>query len=173
VNDYWAAILFFLPAGIANMAPVAANWVPILQDWTTPIDFGRKHKGQRLLGNNKTWRGIVVGTLIGGLTAIIISKLNVNTVSTVPPFVVGCLLGFGALSGDAVESFFKRRRGVKPGDSWFPFDQLDYIVGALLLVCLFVPLPLWAIATIIGVYFVLHIIMVYIFYKLGIKDKPI
>ena len=173
MNDYVAAILFFLPAGIANMSPVVANRIPWLNKWSTPIDFGHKRGGQRILGDNKTWRGIVVGTLFGGLTAVVISKLNANTVATVAPFIVGSLLGFGALAGDALESYFKRLRGVKPGDSWFPFDQLDYIVGALVLTYPFVQVPLWAIVTILAVYFIMHIVIVYVFYKLGIRDKPI
>jgi CDP-2,3-bis-(O-geranylgeranyl)-sn-glycerol synthase len=41
------------------------------------------------------------------------------------------LLGFGALAGDSIKSFFKRRVGVKPGKRWFPFDQIDFVIGAL------------------------------------------
>jgi CDP-2,3-bis-(O-geranylgeranyl)-sn-glycerol synthase len=40
-------------------------------------------------------------------------------------------LCFGALLGDIVESFFKRRIGRDRGQDWIPFDQLDFIVGAL------------------------------------------
>jgi len=39
----------------------------------------------------------------------------------------------GALLGDIVESFFKRRMGKERGEDWIPFDQLDFVVGALLL----------------------------------------
>lgn len=46
---------------------------------------------------------------------------------------LGLLLGLGAVSGDAVKSFFKRRLGIAPGRPWVPFDQLDFQVGALLL----------------------------------------
>jgi CDP-2,3-bis-(O-geranylgeranyl)-sn-glycerol synthase len=173
VNDYFAALLFFLPAGISNMSPVLAKYIPLLKQWRTPMDFGIEYDGHRLLGANKTWRGIIFGTLMGGLTAVIVSKLNINTVAAVSPFIVGCLLGFGALAGDAIESLFKRRRGVKPGESWFPFDQIDYIIGALALVSLFVSLPLWAVVTIFAVYFLLHLLVVFLAFKLGIKDKPI
>jgi len=34
--------------------------------------------------------------------------------------------------GDIIESFFKRRIGKKRGESWVPFDQLDFILGVLL-----------------------------------------
>jgi CDP-2,3-bis-(O-geranylgeranyl)-sn-glycerol synthase len=173
MNDYIAALLFFLPAGVANMMPVFANKISLLNRWKTPVDFGLRFKGQRILGNNKTWRGVVSGTLMAGLTAVLISKVNINTVATVAPFWVGCLLGFGALAGDAFESFFKRLRGVKPGEPWFPFDQTDYIIGALLVVSIFVQLPLWAIVTIFVVYFGLHLLVAYGGYRLGLKDRPI
>jgi CDP-2,3-bis-(O-geranylgeranyl)-sn-glycerol synthase len=173
MNDYIAALLFFLPAGAANMAPVFANKIPLLNRWKTPVDFGLTYKGQRLLGNNKTWRGIVCGTLLGGLTAVIVSKLNVNTVATIDPFWIGCLLGFGALAGDAIESYFKRLKGVKPGEAWFPFDQTDYIIGGLLAVSLFIRLQLWVILTIFIVYFGAHLLVAYCGYRLGLKDRPI
>jgi CDP-2,3-bis-(O-geranylgeranyl)-sn-glycerol synthase len=172
-NDYVAAILFFLPAGISNMSPVLANKIPGLNHWKTPLDFGKRYKGTRIFGDNKSLRGLVVGTVMGGVTAVVVSKLNANTVVTVPPLTAGLLLGFGALMGDAIESFFKRRSGVKPGDSWFPFDQTDYILGGLLAIYPFVPLPLWVIATILVVYFGLHLVVAYLAYLLGLKDKPI
>ncbi len=173
MNDYIAAILFFLPAGVSNMSPILANHIPVLKNWNTPLDLGKKHRGKRILGDNKRIRGIIFGTIMGGLSAVIISKLNANTVVTLGPFWVGCLLGFGALAGDAVESYFKRLRGIAPGASWFPFDQIDFIVGGLLFVIPFVNIPLWVVATIFVVYFGSHIIVVYIAYLLGLKDKPI
>jgi hypothetical protein len=72
-----------------------------------------------------------------------------------------------------VESFFKRRRGIAPGASWYPFDQSDYIIGGLFLVYPFVHLPFWAITTIFVVYFGLHILTAYIGFLLGLKDEPI
>ena len=173
MNDYLAAILFFLPAGVANMSPILANKLPIIKHWNTPIDFGKNWRGKRILGDNKRLRGIVFGILTGGVTAVIVSKLNANTVVTMEPFWVGCLLGFGALMGDAVESFFKRQRGFAPGVSWFPFDQTDYIFGGLVLIYPFVHLQLWTVVTIFVVYFGLHILAAYIGFLLGLKDKPI
>lgn len=173
MNDYLAAVLFFLPAGVSNMAPVLANRLPIIKNWNTPVDFGAKLAGERLLGDNKRWRGIVSGALLGGVTAVIVSKLNANTIVTIAPFWAGVLLGFGALVGDAVESFFKRRAGIKPGNSWFPFDQTDYIIGGLLTIYPFVQLPGWVILTILVVYFGLHVVFAYVGYLLGLKDKPI
>jgi hypothetical protein len=46
----------------------------------------------------------------------------------------GLRFGFGAVAGDAAKSFFKRRLAIAPGSPWIPFDQLDFAVGALVLV---------------------------------------
>lgn len=173
MNDYIAALLFFAPAGMANMTPVFVNKLPVVRDWNTPLDFGVKWHGKRLLGDNKRLRGLVFGALAGGITAVIISKLNANTVVTIAPFWMGSLLGCGALLGDAVESFFKRLRDLKPGESLFPFDQLDYIAGGLLAAYLVVHIPLWAVLTITVVYFGLHILISYLAFLFGLKDKAI
>jgi CDP-2,3-bis-(O-geranylgeranyl)-sn-glycerol synthase len=42
--------------------------------------------------------------------------------------------------GDIVESFFKRRIGLSRGEKWLGFDQIDFIIGGLLL-SLFVRVP--------------------------------
>lgn len=172
-NNYFAAVLFFLPAGIANAAPVIANKVPIINQWKTPVDFGLSWRGKRLTGDNKTWRGVVVGSVLAMITAIIISKLVPETIvnSAIP--LTGFLLGFGALAGDFVESFIKRQMDIKPGSSWFPWDQLDYIIGALLFTRWVAPLPGWTITTIVVFYFVLHLVASYIGYKLKLKPTPI
>lgn len=172
-NNYLAAILFFAPAGIANAAPVIANRIPLWNRWKTPVDFGRSWHGKRLTGANKTWRGIVSGIILGGLSALLIGKLVPETIVNDQVFLTGALLGVGALVGDAVESCVKRQLGITPGTKWFPWDQIDYIVGGLIFVLPVADLPLWAIVTIIIAYFPLHLLFAYIGYLLGLKSTPI
>ncbi|MES2971752.1 MAG: CDP-archaeol synthase [Patescibacteria group bacterium] len=173
MNDYLAAILFFLPAGVANMTPVIINKIPGLNRWQAPMDFGLKWHDKRIFGANKRWRGLIFGTLAAGVTAKLVAIVAPNAVVSKHTFLLGCLLGFGALLGDAVESFFKRWNGIPPGHSLLVFDQTDYIIGALVLTYPFVRLPFWAIVTIFFVYFGLHLITVYLAYLAGIRHKPI
>src|SRR5688572_26202428 len=65
------AFWIFLPAGIANMSPVLANKIPQLNRWKTPFDLHLKWHGSRLLGDNKTWRGVVFGTAMAVLTILL------------------------------------------------------------------------------------------------------
>jgi CDP-2,3-bis-(O-geranylgeranyl)-sn-glycerol synthase len=88
-------------------------------------------------------------------------------------FIIGLSLGFGALLGDAIESFFKRQIGIPSGNSWLVFDQIDYVVGAILFSLPFVQLHTIDYIIVIATYFSLHFVVSYIGYLLGFKDKPI
>mgnify|MGYP000907631791 CR=1 FL=1 len=173
MKDILFALLFFLPAGVANAAPPVGNKIPFLNRWKTPLDFGNKIGKQYVLGKNKTWRGLVFGTFLGGVSAwLLYPHLSSNTGNTTEHFLIGCFIGFGALFGDAVESFFKRRMGIASGKAWLGFDQLDYVVGGILFSLPFIRLQLVDYAAIIAVFFVLHFVVSYIGFLLGIKENP-
>ncbi len=170
VDAFW----FFLPAGIANMVPVVASRLPVLKSWNTPLDFGRSHKKQRILGDNKTWRGVVFGTLVAGIVGLVQYKVVIpSETSYLIIFSSSALMGLGALFGDTVESFFKRRRNLLPGQTWFPFDQIDYIIGGLLFVAPFSHLSIQLILAVLFLYLGLHVAIVYVCYILGIRARPI
>lgn len=173
IHAFW----LFLPAGIANMTPPITNKIPRLNRWNTPLDLGVTWHGKRLLGGNKTWRGVVCGTFAAALTCLvqIYMLLQADTTLNTAIFALaaGTLLGIGALLGDAFESFLKRQANIASGNAWFPFDQLDYIAGGLLVSYpLFRP-PLELIVWIVLIYFGLHLLVSYIGYLLGFKDKAI
>jgi len=171
--NFFGTLLFFLPAGVANMSPVLANKIPYLRNWKTPIDFGVSYNGKRLLGDNKRWRGVIVGTVMAILTGLVTSHFYFHHSNLKSWLIRSALIGLGALLGDAVESYFKRLVGKKPGERWFPFDQIDYIVGGLVLSGFIFDLDLPQIAYIFAVYFGLHILIAYIAFLLGLKEKPI
>src|SRR5690349_15717001 len=165
IEEALHALLFFLPAGVANMTPIIASRLPLLRSWTAPIDFGRSWRGKRIFGANKTWRGLVVGTLAG--TALGATMFGIGAIP------ISLAISFGALAGDAIESFFKRQRGINSGVSWFPFDQTGYIIGGLLCTWPFGILPLWTVVWVFVLYFGLHLASSYLGYLLGFKERPI
>jgi CDP-2,3-bis-(O-geranylgeranyl)-sn-glycerol synthase len=133
------ALWLVLPAYIANASA-------LLVGGGTPIDFGKKLKdGKRILGDGKTWRGLVAGAFVGmtggfGLSIVAIyannsdfSFLGLSDFGRFPLMIpiIGSIC-FGALLGDIFESFLKRRVGKNRGEDWIPFDQLDFIVGVLI-----------------------------------------
>ena len=171
-------LYFMLPAYIANMTPVfARNRLKIL---AVPIDFGKKWKGKPILGKNKTWRGVILGTLAAVVVFLLqrslynfasFRSISIMDYSSITVW-IGALLGFGALFGDAAESFFKRRYGIKPGKPWRPFDQIDFTIGALILASV-VYFPGWLNSLIIVVISAAgHVIFSHIGYYLKMKkDK--
>lgn len=184
MNVILFALWFFLPAGLANSAPVFASRLPLLRNLTSPLDFGANFRGKRVFGVNKTWRGLISGIFIATFILWAQQYLFVHTewakaisgsidYSSLPILVLGPLFGLGALLGDAIESFFKRQRGVPSGESWFPFDQFDYIIGGLLASSLVVQLTLQEYVAISVVWFCLHILSVYIGFLIGLRDSKI
>lgn len=184
MSEILFALWFFAPAGIANSAPVFANKIPLLKRLGMPVDGGKSFRGKRIFGEHKTVRGFLVGVLSGFIVAVVQMLLYTNfswireisnTIDYSQPIVLimGACLGFGALAGDAVKSFFKRQVGIKSGQSWFPFDQLDYIVGGLLLSSLFVSLSLSQYIFIALVWFLIHPVATFIGWLLKLKDSPI
>lgn len=183
IEHIFFALWFFAPAGFANAAPIFANKIPLLNKWKTPMDFGKLYKGKRLLGDNKTWRGFCFGIGIAIITIILQKLLYANNQWLQDTIILvdytnisiwlGVFLGAGALLGDAVESFFKRQANVPSGEAWFPFDQIDYVIGGTLLSALVITLPPIYNITILVVWFSLHLISSYIGFLLGLKEKPI
>jgi CDP-2,3-bis-(O-geranylgeranyl)-sn-glycerol synthase len=133
------ALWLIIPAYIANASA-------LLVGGGTPIDFGKNWKdGKRILGDGKTWRGLISGAVIGmvggfGLSIVAIYANNSEFAFLVLsdfgryPIMIPIIgsICFGALLGDIIKSFFKRRAGKKRGENWIPFDQIDFILGVLL-----------------------------------------
>ncbi len=183
-QDILFALWFLLPAAIANTVPVFAAKIPLLDKLDAPIDGGKKWHGNDVLGPHKTWRGIIAGIIAATFVLWLQQILAANydwaayvangvNYSALPTLILGPLFAIGALGGDAVESFFKRRLNIKSGGSWVPFDQLDYIIGSVLVTLFFVILTPMQYVWIFIVWFVAHILATYIGYKLGLKDDPI
>ena len=88
------------------------------------------------------------------------------------------LLSCGALLGDLVKSFFKRRLDKQRGEEWLIADQYDLVVGAFVMVLLFNPswvfspinpaIALWIIVATP----LLHRGVNIIGYLAGVKDVP-
>lgn len=164
-----------LPAMIANMMPVFTRNVSFLN---IPVDFNKTWHAKPIFGSHKTYRGFFFGILGAILVAYAQSKLYIYPAfqkisffnySTTSFLLIGFLIGFGVLFGDLVKSFFKRRVNVKPGDKFFPWDQLDLVIGALVFISI-IKIPSWQMIVfylIVGP--VLHIFFNHLGYWLGIQ----
>ena len=170
---FWA----MLPAYVPNNAAVLAGG-------GRPIDGGRTMGGRRVLGDGKTWRGTLTGTLAGVALALVLTELQSAVSDTIgialPTFPLWAAVGLalGAMLGDIGASFLKRRTGRERGAAFPVVDQLDFVAGALALA--FVLAPDWFLATfslpvlavVVVLTPILHVTTNGIAYLLGLKAEP-
>lgn len=152
-----------------------------------PLDFGRTFSdGRRILGDGKTFRGTIIGVLGGvGVGVALASIAFFRPDLGLPQFgsgyeMVPVLLGLslGAMAGDIVASFFKRRMGMERGAALFLVDQLDFVIGSWALTFLLAPawfsenFTLEVMLIVLIVTPVLHRVTNIIGYKIKAKKEP-
>ncbi len=165
-----------------------ANATPVLGGGGKPIDGGGLFRdGRRILGDGKTIRGFIVGVFFGTLTGIgqflaapylrpilalfvtITPEMDYVLSISIP---AALLLSLGALTGDVVGSFIKRRVNVKSGDPSPFLDQVGFILMALIFAFpLMAPSPNFVIIlilTTLGIHWLSNALG----YLLGFKKNP-
>lgn len=163
------ALWFFLPAFVANQCPGFAAAL----DLPGNVPVSRKY-----LGENKTFAAYYAGP-IGAVSAFYLQQkcqsVNVHygwyvAENITEVLLIGVLFGLGAVVGDHVKSFFKRRIGIPPGNPWFPFDQVDFVIGALVFIW---PIAGWRdwkqILALVVIAIVFHPVVNCIGFRLGLR----
>ena len=95
-----------------------------------PLDLGKTNdKGERIIGDSRGFislpLALVLGILVGSLQGRVLEAIH---------------LAVGVDLGTVANSALKRRLGIRPGKTFFPLDQVDFILGASLLYALSFPL---------------------------------
>lgn len=112
----------FVLLGAAHTAPWAAGYL-LGRRLSAPIDAGMKlADGRRVLGDHKTWRGLVAAML----TCAAVGALLGYTVG------LGVAFAVLALAGDAASSLIKRRLRLGPGAEFPGLDQIPEALTPLL-----------------------------------------
>jgi len=151
------ALLFIGPSYVANAAP-------LLLGGGTPLDGGRNFlDGERILGAHKTVRGLFAGIIAGSAIGLAESPVDGRLL------LGGFMVALGTVLGDLVGAFLKRRIRIKPGGPLPIVDQLDFVLGGLLLGNLVFPLSLLSILVVVLVTPPIHLGTNYGAYLLGIK----
>ncbi len=163
------AFWFIAPAYVANGFP------PVVRG-KKPLDFGKNIGKYRLLGAGKTFEGTVGGILAG----IFIGLVQITFQSMLPqeleltqmslPIVIA--LSIGAILGDLIGAFIKRRFGMPRGHPAWLLDQLDFLVVSVLAASLFYKPPVEIILTLFLLTPPIHWLTNYTAYKAKIKKTP-
>ncbi len=133
---FWLMLPSFLP-----------NSAAVVFGGGRPVDMGRSWKGKRLLGDGKTWRGLIGGICAGislGIIQLYIAfpfdRLNFFGFGEFPANLeVVMVLAVGSLAGDLAGSFIKRRLDIGRGDKAPLMDQYNFLLGSILLALLIFP----------------------------------
>jgi len=150
-----STIILFLPSYVANSSPVVLGGGP-------PVDGGALWTdGKPILGANKTIRGTITGVLAGTIVGLIQGNL-----------IGGFAQSAGAMLGDLLSSFYKRRRDYAPGSSMPIIDQLDFISLAVALSYPFQQTDLLSVAVIMVVTVPIHYAVNYIAWLVKLKKNP-
>lgn len=133
------SFLLFLPAFLGNLMPVIVHRIGFINRFfLMPIDQGVFINGRPLFGENKTLGGFLSGFIAAFLAFIILFFLKYRQWNWLMTLMFCLAMSIGALFGDLIKSFFKRRFNKKSGSAWVPFDQIDYVISSWLISCLFV-----------------------------------
>lgn len=159
IGDWFSALYIILPMYCANGAPVIFGG-------GRPIDLGRNFvDGERLLGDHKTFRGffsgLIVGVVVGAVCSYLFSR---NLMGIAIP------ASLGALLGDIAGAFIKRRLKIKPGGPLPIVDQLDFVLGAIILVSVFSTISLPVVLILLLVTPPIHLLTNVGAFALGLKD---
>lgn len=153
---------FMLPAYLANMTP---PFVRFWKGWNRQIS-------RRWLGDHKTVVGFIGGIIVA--LAVVFLQSRVHWQKDLLPYaqwpLLGLAFGFGAMSGDSLKSFFKRLCKIRPGQPWIPMDQLDFVVGAVLLLSPWAPVTWLDVLTILVISFAGDMAINHLSYALGIRN---
>lgn len=152
-----SALLFIGPSYVANAAPLLFGGGPTLDGGRTLSD------GQPIFGSHKTIRGvfagIIAGTIVGLGESLVDSRLMIG----------GFMIALGAVLGDLLGAFIKRRLRVEPGRAFPILDQLDFVLGSLVLGYPFFPIGALSVILFVVVTPPIHLLTNYGAYLLGIK----
>jgi CDP-diglyceride synthetase len=147
---------------IANGTPVIAKLL-FGSEISGALDGGRRlADGRFVFGPSKTIRGLVLSL---AMTAVAGAALGLALYT-------GFVIALGAMAGDLMSSFAKRRLGLEPSSRATGLDQIPEALLPSLLASIILPLTASDIAAIVIIFFFGEILLSRIFFWVGLRDRP-
>jgi hypothetical protein len=147
---------------LANGAPVVAKKL-FGRRLAYPLDAGLMLPDRRpLFGSSKTVRGVLVSLFVAAAAAPLVG-VEAGT---------GALVAAGAMAGDLLSSFVKRRLGFAPSSRAVALDQLPESLLPLFACRTALRLSGADIALAVAIFFGGEIILSRLLYKAHLRDEP-
>jgi hypothetical protein len=187
MREFYIIAYLFLPLLVGLALHGFCIKYDILAFLCRPIDRGRKFRGNRIFGDNKTYRGVMVvslGTAIGfGLQSLLFHRIA--SIRSVELFdyaffksvSLGLAIGAAAMLSELPNSFIKRQFEIAPGSAakgwkaliFYVYDQIDFLLGAWLALAVVVPVTAGRVLLSAVLLLVAHQIMSSVGYALGMR----
>ncbi|QOZ47306.1 CDP-archaeol synthase [Bradyrhizobium sp. CCBAU 53340] len=146
-----------------------ANGVPVLAKrlfggrLACALDGGDRFiDGRPLFGASKTLRGLLLSIVV---TTAVSPLLGLD-------FASAFLVGLGAMVGDLLSSFTKRRLGIKPSGRATGLDQVPESLLPALMCWKRLSLSTTDVVVVVAVFFLGEIVLSRLMFRLHIRDRP-
>jgi CDP-2,3-bis-(O-geranylgeranyl)-sn-glycerol synthase len=147
---------------VANGTPVIAKRV-LGERLAWPLDGGaRLRDGRPLFGASKTIRGLVLAVAATAAAAPLLG-VAVET---------GLAVGAGAMAGDLLSSFAKRRLGFATSSRATGLDQIPEALVPALLCWRDLSLSAADVAAVVAIFLVGEILVSRLLYRMRVRDRP-
>jgi CDP-diglyceride synthetase len=147
---------------IANGAPVLAKKL-LGKLCAAPLDGGLSFiDGRPLFGTSKTVRGIVLSVLTTSLCAPLVGL----------DWKVGAITATGAMAGDLLSSFVKRRLGLPSSSRATGLDQIPESLIPLVLCRLQMPITFFDIAVVVTLFFIGELLLSRLLFMAHVREQP-
>jgi len=157
-----AVLQLLILLSVANGAPLIAKKV-FRNALAQPIDGGFRFVDRRpLFGASKTIRGVLISLIATTAAAPLIGV----------ELAIGALVGATAMAGDLFSSFVKRRLDQPPSSQATGIDLVPEELFPLLACAAAFSLTLADIVVGVAVFFVGEVLLLRVFYRLGLRDEP-
>jgi CDP-diacylglycerol--serine O-phosphatidyltransferase len=174
------ALVIVVPVLLAAVVQSVVIRFSPLPRTAVPLDLGGSWRGHRLLGPNKTWRGLAVWVLATALSCqLVFSWCSPTEREPVMGWLVfGLLLGAGYGLAELPNSFVKRQLGIEAGAQaprharWqYLADQGDSVLGMLVVVAVVLDItwPWLLLLTFLGL--ALHVVGDQVLHATGVKTR--
>lgn len=180
--DAWRVLFICSAVTTAGVAQVFWLKSALSRRFMSPVDFGLHLRGQRVFGDNKTWRGFIgmIPACALSFAAWSFAFPHLWQVQPLGYLGLGAACGLGFMAGELPNSFIKRQLDVAPGQppkhafwrriAWI-VDRFDSLIGGLLAITALVPMNLsvWIGCLIVGP--AVHASLSYALFKAGVKKR--